>query len=85
MLLILILATSNQTRINAHSSDLTSYTEKEYYLSYSDESEKVLKKVDYQSFSMMEEIKEDVDPSLSPSNPAFCGFLMMVFDEAWGK
>ncbi len=32
---------------------------------------------------IINKIKEDVDPSLSPSNPAFCGFLMMVFDEGW--
>lgn len=32
---------------------------------------------------IINELKPKVDPSLSPSNPAFCGFMMMVFDEAW--
>lgn len=34
---------------------------------------------------IINEIKNDVNPSLSPSNAAFCGFLMMVFDEGWNS
>lgn len=30
-------------------------------------------------------MKKKVAKSLSPSNAAFCGFLMMVFDEGWRK
>jgi hypothetical protein len=40
----------------------------------------------YESYrDIVNKMKKRVAKSLSPSNAAFCGFLMMVFDEAWKK
>jgi hypothetical protein len=60
-LLALLCTSLDHVEINADSNTLNIYSEAEYFLSYEVEEDVVLKKVDLESYNMMEEIKNDVE------------------------